>query len=173
MASYVVSDTSLAAVADAIRSKGGTDAALTFPAGFVDAISAIIGGGDYVTAAFGEVTPASDTVYLNIPVTGMTTIVGTFGTTEKADWDAYNSDPDYDNCNTMWIGHRAKSAWWSCNSTDQFWQGFFLSGNANGHSYKSSGVVYTNPTNVRIGYSGYKFKAGWTYHYIIYGVNAS
>lgn len=170
MANYVVSGADLTAVADAIRSKSGTDAALVFPVGFVGAIGEIIGSGDYVTAVFGEVTPASDAVYLNIPVTGLTTIVGTFGTTKKTEWDAYNKNPDYDNCNTMWIGHRSKATWWACNAADQFYQGIFLSGNANGHSYKSSGVVYTNPTNVRIGYSGYKFKAGWTYHYIVFGV---
>lgn len=170
MANFVASGADLTAVADAIREKAGSDAPLVFPEGFVSAIGEIIGGGDYVTAVFGEVTPASDTVYLNIPVTGMTTIVGTFGTTEKAEWDAYNKNPEFDSCNTMWIGHRAKSAWWSCNSSDQFWQGFFLSGNANGHSYKSWTATYTNPTNVKIGASGYKFKAGWTYHYIVFGV---
>lgn len=41
MANYVVSDTNLTAVADAIRSKGGTAAGLAFPAGFVSAIADI------------------------------------------------------------------------------------------------------------------------------------
>ncbi len=45
MANYVVSDTTLAAVADAIRTKGGTSAQLSFPQGFVDAIAAIETGG--------------------------------------------------------------------------------------------------------------------------------
>lgn len=45
MANYVVSDTSLTSVADAIRTKGGTSAALAYPAGFVSAISAIPTGG--------------------------------------------------------------------------------------------------------------------------------
>lgn len=40
-----VSDNSLASVADAIRSKGGTSDALVFPDGFVSAISAIQTGG--------------------------------------------------------------------------------------------------------------------------------
>lgn len=41
-------DADLAAVADAIRTKGGTSASLTFPNGFVDAIDAIeTGGGGY------------------------------------------------------------------------------------------------------------------------------
>lgn len=46
MANYVVSDTSLGSVADAIRTKGGTSAPLTYPQGFIDAIDAISGGGD-------------------------------------------------------------------------------------------------------------------------------
>lgn len=40
-----VNDNSLASVADAIRSKGGTSNALVFPDGFVSAISAIQTGG--------------------------------------------------------------------------------------------------------------------------------
>lgn len=38
-------DTDLTAVADAIRTKGGTSAALAFPTGFVNAINDISGGG--------------------------------------------------------------------------------------------------------------------------------
>lgn len=54
MADYVVSDTSLTAVADAIRTKGGTSASLAFPAGFVQAIADIPtgGGGDYTAEDF-------------------------------------------------------------------------------------------------------------------------
>lgn len=46
MANYIVSDTSLGSVADAIRTKGGTSAPLEYPQGFIDAIDAISGGGD-------------------------------------------------------------------------------------------------------------------------------
>ena len=42
---YAVNQADLAAVADAIREKGGTSGALTFPAGFVDAVGAIQAGG--------------------------------------------------------------------------------------------------------------------------------
>ena len=45
MANYIATDTDLSAVADAIRTKGGTSAQLEFPSGFVDAIDAISGGG--------------------------------------------------------------------------------------------------------------------------------
>lgn len=47
MAKYLVNDTSLTAVADAIRTKGGTSEALSFPDGFVSAVEGIqAGGGD-------------------------------------------------------------------------------------------------------------------------------
>ena len=45
MANYIATDTDLTAVADAIRTKGGTSASLAFPTGFVDAIEAIETGG--------------------------------------------------------------------------------------------------------------------------------
>lgn len=44
MANYIASDTDLTAVANAIRTKGGTAAQLTFPSGFVSAIGAITTG---------------------------------------------------------------------------------------------------------------------------------
>jgi hypothetical protein len=46
MSNYVVSDTSLGSVADAIRNKGKTSELLEYPQGFIDAIDAISGGGD-------------------------------------------------------------------------------------------------------------------------------
>lgn len=46
MTDYLTNDTDLTAVADAIRDKGGTTAALTWPTGYVDAISAISGGAE-------------------------------------------------------------------------------------------------------------------------------
>lgn len=61
MANYVVSDASMTAVADAIRSKGGTSEELAFPADFVQAIENIeTGGGGEVLLASGEYTLASD-----------------------------------------------------------------------------------------------------------------
>lgn len=45
MANYIATDTDLEAVADAIRTKGGTSTQLEFPSGFVGAIDAISGGG--------------------------------------------------------------------------------------------------------------------------------
>lgn len=47
MANYLTTDTELTSIANAIRTKGGTQAQLTFPSGFVSAINAIStsGGG--------------------------------------------------------------------------------------------------------------------------------
>jgi hypothetical protein len=47
MSEYLVQDTSLTAVADAIREKGGTTAPLSFPSGMAKAVRNIqSGGGD-------------------------------------------------------------------------------------------------------------------------------
>lgn len=45
MADYVVNENDLTSIADAIRTKGGTTASLSFPTGFVSAINAIPSGG--------------------------------------------------------------------------------------------------------------------------------
>jgi len=45
MADYLVTDTELTSIANAIRTKGGTSASLTFPTGFVSAINDIQTGG--------------------------------------------------------------------------------------------------------------------------------
>ena len=52
MANYLVTDTELTSVANAIRTKGGTESLLEFPSEFVSAIAAIPTGGssDFSTA---------------------------------------------------------------------------------------------------------------------------
>ena len=45
MADYIVKDTELTSVANAIRTAGGTSSLLTFPNGFTNAINNISGGG--------------------------------------------------------------------------------------------------------------------------------
>lgn len=49
MANYLTTDTALAAVADAIREKGGTSGELVFPDGFVSAIEDLPTGGGGIT----------------------------------------------------------------------------------------------------------------------------
>lgn len=46
MANYLITDTDLTSIANAIRAKGGTSESLAFPTEFVSAINAISGGGD-------------------------------------------------------------------------------------------------------------------------------
>lgn len=63
MAEKIIQETSLVSVADAIRAKTGLADPLTFPDGFVSAISSIAGnsgesGGDGVTIQSGSFTPA-------------------------------------------------------------------------------------------------------------------
>lgn len=100
MAEYLVNDTDMTAVADAIRTKGGTTGALMFPDGFVNAVEAIGAGsgesgdggvegsnglvvgsvnlhdpssiteGYYVTSAGNEVAYASWSISNYIPVKG-------------------------------------------------------------------------------------------------------
>ena len=73
MPNYVVSDTNLTSIASAIRTKGGTSGALSFPDGFVSAISAISGGGggtiNFVTGEF-NVSTSYAPYEINIPYTG-------------------------------------------------------------------------------------------------------
>lgn len=69
---YLVNSADLTAVADAIRTKGGTSGALTFPSGFADAIAAIqAGGGEGGGNAkiyTGTITFEEDT---SVPVSGL------------------------------------------------------------------------------------------------------
>ena len=65
MSQYLVSDTSLLSVANAIRNAGGTTGSLIFPTGFVNAIGAISsggggGGGGTGSAITGTVTPTTN-----------------------------------------------------------------------------------------------------------------
>lgn len=59
MAEYLVNNTDLTAIANAIRTKGGTSAPLSFPQGFVDAVEAIEAGGGEETYR----APYSDVIY--------------------------------------------------------------------------------------------------------------
>ena len=64
MAERIVQEESLVAVADAIRAKGGTSDALSFPTGFAEAISAIqAGGGGGGAVTSGTVTALESSVH--------------------------------------------------------------------------------------------------------------
>ena len=71
MASYKVTNADLSSVANAIRTKGGTSAPISFPSGFVEAIGNISGGGasNFVTGTF-KGTTAGGAIDVSIPYTG-------------------------------------------------------------------------------------------------------
>lgn len=56
MADYIVKDTELTSVANAIRTAGGTSSLLSFPNGFVSAVNNISGGGGSSSSDFRIVT---------------------------------------------------------------------------------------------------------------------
>lgn len=176
MAQYVVTDTELASVANAIRAKGGTSAQLSFPTDFVSAIEAIEtggGGGDsFFTLATGTVTPVSNVTYIDIPLRNFGFIVYALVTIDPQEWDVepYFKNAEYDTHVTTWYGQRFKS-YWPCNAPDSNVMGYYQSGNANGHSYKSNVATYTGSTNIRVSYASAKFTAGRTYHWVAVGVN--
>lgn len=60
MTDYLVTDTELTSIADAIRTKGGTSANLSFPTEFVSAINAIETGGGGLEYEEGIYTPTED-----------------------------------------------------------------------------------------------------------------
>lgn len=72
MATVFVNDEYLTAVADAIRTKGGTSASLVFPQGFVDAIAAIETGGTqgliFSKAHVYEFTTGAESATMTIPL---------------------------------------------------------------------------------------------------------
>lgn len=68
MASYVATEEELTAVADAIREKGGTQAQLEWPDGYVDAIEDISGGSSYTATISG--TGDSTYCYARVNDTG-------------------------------------------------------------------------------------------------------
>lgn len=96
MADYLVTDTELTSIADAIRTKGGTSANLSFPTEFVSAINAIETGGDLEYEA-GEVIPTSDSYEITINFSDSHT---------KAPFCAFIWDRDLDN--TTAVG----TTWW-------------------------------------------------------------
>ena len=74
MATKTVQDSSLTAVADAIRAKTGKSARMQFPAEFVSEIGSISGGGG-ASVAHGTFTPSARTQIVFFD-TGLTTING-------------------------------------------------------------------------------------------------
>ena len=71
MALYLATDTEITSIADAIRTKGGTSAALLFPTDFVTAIQSIPSGASLTTlnaTANGTYTPTGYDGYSTVTV---------------------------------------------------------------------------------------------------------
>lgn len=83
MTEYLVNDTDMTAVADAIRAKGGTSGTFAFPDGFVEAVGAIQAGGS--SGLFGlsenDFLQSNGTLesYTNNEITAITTMPSPFG----------------------------------------------------------------------------------------------
>ena len=96
MANYLTTDTELTSVANAIRTKGGTVADLTYPAGFVSAINAIPSGGGIDPSYLefsgdlsyfnygGKFTPILQTNKSLVSITNVSNVGGFFG--KQPDW---------------------------------------------------------------------------------------
>lgn len=66
MEAYIVQKESLEIVADAIRAKTGGAEPLAFPAGFVDAVEGITGGGSGYVGVLAETTIACTAVITEV-----------------------------------------------------------------------------------------------------------
>lgn len=95
---YRVEGTDLTAVANAIRTKGGTSAGLTFPDGFVSAVQNIPSGGSSVPVVVGTFTggsaEAGSAKAITVPYTGNGyPIAGVFFPTSGA-WETDSGIPE-------------------------------------------------------------------------------
>ena len=185
MADYLVTDTELTSVANAIRTKGGTSASLSFPTDFVSAINAISGGLEYEEGTF---TPTSDLTCYENPILFSDThteapslvVCGDQGgdttiTTTNAFWGVAFANVYklighgfYNSAAATGNGIRGFGTWKgsTSNFTIQFSQSTGSSGWSTNNSYIENMVsslgFYVIPRN----YTSYCFKAGRTYKWI-------
>ena len=110
MANYITTDTDLTSVADAIRAKGGTSAALTYPTGFVSAIENIPTGG-------GNSGTGYDVIFYDDLANG-NKIVAHYSASEFASLSAMPSNPDHSNYSDHEISIPMTSQGWNWSLTD-------------------------------------------------------
>ena len=103
MADYLVTDSELTSVADAIRTKGGTSTLLSFPTGFVSAIDEIPtgSGGTYTWFGANPVLLAENTVTRTLDDTNYSSLTPSTSQSTLSFSNAFNllsfqGEPDYD-----------------------------------------------------------------------------
>lgn len=184
MSNYIVSDTDLTSVANAIRTKGGTSAPLSFPSEFVSAIGNIPTGGGGITMPpglcvdCGTITPASNTKTLYIDINSSNVdfddgdaLIYFHIIMPNNKWATYEGDSTYDNKAAGYVSNKPAS-YYATNIAVSNLMEIFLSTNANYHSYKSGGsVARTSGLNqltvTSYNGTGYGFIGGETYSWIL------
>lgn len=183
MSDYVVDSADLTSVANAIRTKGGTSAQLTFPAGFVSAIGDIQGGGigtalsnPPVKAVSGTITLSSAAYTMKILVDPNVIDVNMYQLNyahvimEDEYWADYEGNSSYNNWAAgqllYYPAYYYETTISSVKTTE-----IFLASNANGHSWKTGGTFSrdfdNNGFNIQSAGNSYKFLAGVPYRYIL------
>ena len=129
------------------------------------------GGGDsgYFKLVQGTVTPASDVHFIDIPISGLTSILYAFGSTDPDTWADILHDATYDADMAMWKGDKSHD--WCVGFTGWGSQEVhYSSGQTSGWNTRSNVVTFTGASNIHVGYSSYNFRAGWTYYWYAVGV---
>lgn len=167
-------DSDLTSVANAIRTKGGTSASLSFPQGFVDAVDAISGGGGAsLHMHTGSFTPAENAQ--SMVVSGLDApalLVRIF--IDDYDNVATDGTPKIlgacyaDGVRVLW---RTNSAGTAASVGDNGEATMF----STGRTVYADGTIVANrfvSTNTgftyNTGHASYNFKAGYTYRYVCY-----
>lgn len=169
MSRYIADSADLTSVATAIRAKSGVSSQLTFPSEFVSEIGNIPSGGSDTTPYIivtGTFTPVSDTAYLIVENTGITTLLCM--ETHVDNYSNYLST-DYSKM-VLSINYQLPKSIVPAGANY----------NSNLNAVNASGNLDYFTTSVRFDYvsggtlsfwaTGYNFKAGIAYHYVIVGV---
>ena len=171
MAELLVQDTSLTAIADAIRAKAESTGALAFPGGFVDAISALVAFPEGVNAiASGTFTPAEDTseiVSINHGMKVRPNFAFILPEPIEVNVDAYKFYQSwqviFDQDRIYSDGKGSGGVWYMCVCPSGF------SDSGRGSTFDDSTAGY-DETVCRFS-SGYPFKAGVTYRWLAANLN--
>lgn len=174
MAKYTINDTTLVAIADAIRAKSGTTGGID-PANMATLIAAIEAGGGGLKVEYGTVTVAEDTRSLSVPhnlgaipklymainllsagtdtISGLRKTLAFYVMSEYFDIDSFRKNKgmiSYANSSSLFV----------------YWNTF-------GRSYADNSYAKATSTTVEIGTSSlstdYSLRAGSTYFYLIMG----